>query len=329
VSDETPVPGELAIGDHLAGYRLDEIIARGGMAVVYRAFDERLGRSVALKVLAAPLARDEAFRRRFIRESRAAAAVDHPNIVPIYDAGEADGVLYIAMRLVPGHDVLSLIEQHGPMPVARVCQIVTQVAAALDASHEQGLVHRDVKPANMLRDDAAGDDHPDHVYLSDFGLSKHGRSTSQLTSYGEFLGTMDYVSPEQIEGHAVDGRSDQYALACSAFEMLTGAPPFKQDETLAIMWAQVSATPPTLTSRRADLPAAADQGARRSLRDLPGVRGGAAPRLRARRGYRRGGPASARPVDPDGHRARGCAAATGGAGSVAATAPTAGTGPAA
>src|SRR6516162_3990061 len=242
------------------------------MAVVYRAFDERLGRSVALKVLAAPLARDEAFRRRFIRESRAAAAVDHPNIVPIYDAGEADGVLYIAMRLVPGHDVLSLIEQHGPMPVARVCQIVTQVAAALDASHEQGLVHRDVKPANMLRDDAAGDDHADHVYLSDFGLSKHGRSASQLTSYGEFLGTMDYVSPEQIEGHPVDGRSDQYALACSAFEMLTGAPPFKQDETLAIMWAQVSATPPALTSRRPDLPAAADPVLAKALAKAPGDR---------------------------------------------------------
>src|SRR5689334_13872310 len=238
------------------------------MAVVYRAFHERLGRSVALKVLAALLARDEAFRRRFIRESRAAAAVDHPNIVPIYDAGEADGVLYIAMRLVPGHDVLSLIEQHGPMPAARVCQIVTQVAAALDAAHEQGLVHRDVKPANMLRDDAGGD-HPDHVYLSDFGLSKHGRSASQLTSYGEFLGTMDYVSPEQIEGRTVDGRSDQYALACSAFEMLTGAPPFKQDETLAIMWAQVSTTPPALTSRRPDLPAAADPVLAKALAKSP------------------------------------------------------------
>ncbi len=272
MSDETPVPGELAIGDHLAGYRLDEIIARGGMAVVYRAFDERLGRSVALKVLAAPLARDEAFRRRFIRESQAAAAVDHPNIVPIFDAGEADGVLYIAMRLVPGRDVLSLIEQHGPLPVARVCQIVTQVAAALDAAHEQGLVHRDVKPANMLRDDAAGDDHPDHVYLSDFGLSKHGRSASQLTSHGEFLGTMDYVSPEQIEGRTVDGRSDQYALACATFEMLTGAPPFKQDETLAIMWAQVSVTPPALTSRRPDLPAAADPVLAKALAKAPGDR---------------------------------------------------------
>ncbi len=139
MSEETPVPGELAIGDHLAGYRLDEIIARGGMAVVYHALDERLGRSVALKVLAAPLARDEAFRRRFIRESRVAAAVDHPNIVPIFDAGEADGVLFIAMRLVPGRDVQMLIERQGPLPLARACHIVTQVAAALDVAHEQGL----------------------------------------------------------------------------------------------------------------------------------------------------------------------------------------------
>jgi serine/threonine-protein kinase len=274
VSDETPVPGELAIGGHLAGYRLDEILARGGMAVVYRAFDERLGRSVALKVLAAPLARDEAFRRRFIRESRVAAAVDHPNIVPIFEAGEADGVLFIAMRLVTGRDVLTLIEQQGPLPVARACYIVTQVAAALDAAHEQGLVHRDVKPANMLRDAAAGAGYPDHVYLSDFGLSKHGRSASQLTSYGEFLGTMDYVSPEQIEGRPVDGKSDQYALACSAFEMLTGAPPFKQDETLAIMWAQVSTTPPAATSRRPELPAAVDPVLARALAKAPGDRYG-------------------------------------------------------
>ena len=264
-----PVPGELAIGDHLAGYRVDEIIARGGMAVVYRAFDDRLGRSVALKVLAASLASDEAFRRRFIRESQAAAAVNHPNIVPIFDAGEAGGVLFIAMRLVPGQDVLSLIEQQGPLPVARACHIVTQVAAALDAAHERGLVHRDVKPANMLCDAAVGDD---HVYLSDFGLSKHGRAASQLTSHGEFLGTMDYVPPEQIEGRQVDGRSDQYALACSAFEMLTGAPPFARDETLAIMWAQVSATPPTLTSRRPDLPAAADPVMAKALAKAPGDR---------------------------------------------------------
>jgi DNA-binding beta-propeller fold protein YncE/tRNA A-37 threonylcarbamoyl transferase component Bud32 len=257
VSEETPAPGEPGIGESLAGYRLEELVGRGGMAVVYRAHDERLGRSVALKVLAPRLALDEAFRRRFIRESQVAASVDHPNIVPIFAAGEAAGYLFIAMRFVQGRDVMTVIKEEGPLPADRACHIVTQVAAALDAAHERGLVHRDVKPANMLRD-SAGEDQPDHVYLSDFGLSKHWLSSSNLTSQGEFLGTMDYVAPEQIEGNPVDGRTDQYALACSAFEMLTGAPPFRRKETMAIMWAQVSAEPPALTSRRPDLPAAVD-----------------------------------------------------------------------
>jgi serine/threonine-protein kinase len=274
VSDKTPAPGEFPIGEHVAGYRLDEIIGRGGMAVVYRAYDERLGRSIALKVLAPRIARDEGFRQRFIRESRVAASVDHPNIIPIFEAGESSGVLFIAMRFVHGRDVLSIIEQQGSLPVPRACNIVTQVASALDAAHRLGLVHRDVKPANMLRDAAAGDDQTDHVYLSDFGLSKHWLSASHLTSHGEFLGTMDYVSPEQIEGRPVDGRSDQYALACSAFEMLTGAPPFSQDETMAIMWAQVSAAPPALTSRRPGLPAAVDQVMARALAKAPGDRYG-------------------------------------------------------
>ena len=254
MGDETPAPGEFRLGERVAGYRIGEILGRGGMAVVYRAYDEQLGRNVALKILAPRFARDEAFRQRFIRESRMAAAIDHANIVPIFGAGEADGVFFIAMRLVHGGDVQTIIEERGPLPVAQACDIVTQVAAALDAAHRQGLVHRDVKPANMLRDVSAGDGRPDHIYLSDFGLSKHWLSSSHLTATGEFLGTMDYVSPEQIEGRPVDGRSDQYALACSAFEMLAGAPPFQQDATMAVMWAQVSAAPPSLTSRRPGLP---------------------------------------------------------------------------
>jgi DNA-binding beta-propeller fold protein YncE/tRNA A-37 threonylcarbamoyl transferase component Bud32 len=269
VSDETPAPREPGIGEFLAGYRLDEIIGRGGMAIVYRAHDERLGRSVALKVLTPRLAIDEAFRRRFIRESRIAASLDHPNIVPIFEAGEASGLLFIAMRFVQGRDVLTIIQQQGPLPPARAAHIVAQVAAALDAAHERGLVHRDVKPGNMLRDAAAGEDQPDHVYLSDFGLSKHWSSASSLTSSGEFLGTMDYVAPEQIEGNPVDGRTDQYALACSAFEMLSGAPPFRRDETMAIMWAQVSAAPPALTSRRPELPAAVDPVIAKALAKAP------------------------------------------------------------
>jgi 6-phosphogluconolactonase (cycloisomerase 2 family)/tRNA A-37 threonylcarbamoyl transferase component Bud32 len=261
VSDQTPPPpGGLSVGSFIAGYRLEEQIGRGGMAVVYRAHDPHLDRRVALKILAPELARDEEFRQRFIRESRAAAAVDHPNIIPIYDAGEADGILFIAMRFVEGRDVQTLIDSPDPLPTARVCDIVTQVASALDSAHAHGLVHRDVKPGNMLREATSGQAHPDHVYLSDFGLSKHSLpGAAALTSTGQFLGTLNYVAPEQIEGGTVDGRTDEYALACSAFEMLAGEPPFRRSETLAIMWAQLSAAPPSLTSIRPDLPPAVDE----------------------------------------------------------------------
>jgi DNA-binding beta-propeller fold protein YncE/tRNA A-37 threonylcarbamoyl transferase component Bud32 len=261
VSDQTPPPpGGMSVGSFVAGYRLEEQIGRGGMAVVYRAHDPHLDRRVALKILAPELARDEEFRQRFIRESRAAAAVDHPNIIPIYDAGEADGILFIAMRFVEGRDVQTLIDSADPLPTARICDIVTQVASALDAAHAHGLVHRDVKPGNMLREATSGQAHPDHVYLSDFGLSKHSLpGAAALTSTGQFLGTLNYVAPEQIESGEVDGRTDEYALACSAFEMLAGEPPFRRDESLAIMWAQLSAAPPSLTSIRPDLPPAVDE----------------------------------------------------------------------
>jgi len=274
VSEQTPTaPGDFGAGSQVAGYRLDEQIGRGGMAVVYRAYDARLERRVALKLLAPELARDEAFRLRFIRESRAAAAVDHPNIIPIYEAGEADGVLFIAMRFVDGRDVQTLINEREPLPAARVCDIVAQVASALDAAHAHGLVHRDVKPGNMLREATSGRAHADHIYLSDFGLSKHALGTSAaLTSAGQFLGTLNYVAPEQIEGREVDGRTDEYALACSAFEMLAGEPPFRRNESLAIMWAQLSSPPPSLSSMRAGLPAAADEVMAKALAKAPDER---------------------------------------------------------
>jgi serine/threonine protein kinase len=259
VADETPAFGGFGVGSRLASYRLDEQIGRGGMAVVYRAYDTRLERPVAIKVLAPELARDEAFRQRFIRESRTAAAVDHPNIIPIFEAGEANGVLFIAMRFVHGPNVQELVETEGPLPAVRACHIITQVAAALEAAHSHGLVHRDVKPGNILLDAAGGGGHPGHAYLSDFGLSKRALSVSALTSTGQFLGTLDYIAPEQIEARAVDGRTDEYALACSAYTMLTGRPPFVRDESVAVMWAQISAPPPELTSRRPDLPAAVDE----------------------------------------------------------------------
>lgn len=269
MSDETPAYGGFGVGSRLAGYRLDEQIGRGGMAVVYRAWDSRLDRPVAIKVLAPELARDQAFRQRFIRESRTAAAVDHPNIIPIFEAGEANGVLFIVMRFVQGPNVQALVETGGPLPVARACHIITQVAAALEAAHSHGLVHRDVKPGNILLDAAGGGDHPGHAYLCDFGLSKRALSVSALTSTGQFLGTLDYIAPEQIEARAVDGRTDEYALACSAFTMLTGQPPFVRDESVAVMWAQISAEPPTLTSRRPDLPAAVDEVMAKALAKVP------------------------------------------------------------
>jgi serine/threonine protein kinase len=252
----------------IAGYRLEEQIGQGGMAVVYRARDERLDRRVALKLLVPALAMDAAFRQRFIRESRAAAAVDHPNIIPIYEAGEASGSLFIAMRFVQGGDVKSLLERRGPLPAWRAWSIITQVAAALDAAHAYGLVHRDVKPANMLLDTTAAaagqgrvlpDDRPEHVYLSDFGISKQSLSASNLTMSGQFVGTLDYIAPEQIDGHNVDGRADQYALACAAYELLSGTPPFRREQGLAMITAHLAEPPPSLAARRDDLPAVVDR----------------------------------------------------------------------
>jgi serine/threonine-protein kinase len=267
VTEETPGTGRFGVGSRIAGYRLDEETGRGGMAVVYRAYDTRLERPVALKLLAPELARDAAFRQRFIRESRTAAAVDHPNIIPIFEAGEAGGVLFIAMRFVHGRDVQSLVNAGGPLPAAQACHVISQVAAGLEAAHAHGLVHRDVKPGNILLDAAAS--FPGHAYLSDFGLSKRALSDSALTSTGQFLGTVDYIAPEQIEGRPVDARTDEYALACTAFTILTGAPPFTRDESVAVMWAQVSAPPPALTSRRPDLPPAVDQVMAKALAKVP------------------------------------------------------------
>ena len=265
-------PASFEVGSEVAGYRLEEEIGRGGMAVVYRARDVQLGRNVALKLLSPVLALDDAFRQRFIRESRAAAAVDHPYIIPIFAAGESDGVLFIAMRYVQGGDVRSLIDAEGPLPPDRAVGIITQVALALDAAHLHGLVHRDIKPANMLLDSVAGGDQRDHVYLADFGLSKRSLSVTGLTSIGQFLGTPAYVAPEQVEGRPVDSRADQYALACASFEILSGAPPYERDDDLAVMWAHVSVPPPSLSERRPGLPAAADAVLAKAMAKAPADR---------------------------------------------------------
>jgi len=275
VTDEfRPASGDFRSGTQVAGYRIEEPIGHGGMAVVYRALDIKLERWVALKILAPEIASDESFRQRFIGESRAAAAVDHPHVIPVFEAGEADGVLFIAMRYVGGGDVRTLLGQLGPMDAMRVCTIINQVASALDAAHASRLVHRDVKPANMLLGAVAGSGHPDHIYLSDFGLSKESLSAAGLTMAGQFLGTLDYIAPEQIEGRPVDGRADLYALACAAFELLSGTPPFTHDQKEALIWAHLSEAPPPLSARRADLPPAVDWVMAKALAKSPDDRYG-------------------------------------------------------
>ncbi len=245
-----------------AGYELEELIGRGGMAVVFRAHDVRLNRSVALKIVAPEHAADESYKTRFISESRTAAAVDHPNIVPIYEAGEVnagvDGVLFIAMRFVHGGDVSALVRD-APIPPARVADIIRQAASALDQAHARGLVHRDIKPENMLLEAGGDGDRTDHVYLSDFGLSKEMLRASGPTPSGLFVGTMDYISPEQIEGRQLDGRADQYSLGCSAFKMLSSLAPYRRNSGPAIIAAHLWAEPPLLSSLRPELGDAVDQ----------------------------------------------------------------------
>ena len=244
--------GGFAAGSRIGKYLIEEQIGRGGMAAVYRARDGELGRVVALKILAPALAADDGFRQRFVRESRVAASVDDPHIIPLYEAGQDGSVLFIAMRYVSGGDVRSLLFRQGSLSAEQVAAIVSQVASALDAAHAAGLVHRDIKPANMLLDSAPG--RSDHVYLSDFGLSKEAAGSIGLTGTGLFLGTVDYAAPEQIDGRPVDGRTDQYALGCATFEMLSGAPPFRRDHGMAVLAAHLSQQPPSLTATRPELP---------------------------------------------------------------------------
>ncbi|MEW2299489.1 serine/threonine-protein kinase [Streptomyces sp. NPDC006655] len=253
----------------IAGYEVQGEIGRGGMAVVYRARDLRLDRTVALKLLAPEMARNDTFRRRFTHESRVAAALDHPHIVPIFEAGETDGVLYIAMRYVSGPDLRVLLDEEGVLPVAATLRIAGQVASALDAAHQHDLVHRDVKPGNVLVAQGTDSDHPEHVYLTDFGLTKKSLSLTGFTTVGEFVGTLDYVAPEQISGRPVDGRCDLYSLACVVFEMLAGGPPFVRDEDIALLWAHQYDLPPALSEVRAGLPTAFDDVFAKALAKTP------------------------------------------------------------
>ena len=226
------------VGTQLAGYRIDGVLGRGGMGVVYRATELALDRPVALKLIAPELADDASFRRRFLRESRLAASIDHPGILPVYAAGEANGELYLASRFVDGTDLRALLGD-GPLPAARAVGLVDQVADALDAAHGRGLVHRDVKPGNVLVDAA------DHCYLADFGLTTRLEADG-ATAPGLLAGSLDYLAPEQIRRADVDQRADQYALACTLYELLVGSPPFRRETEAKTLWAHMQEEPPSL-----------------------------------------------------------------------------------
>ncbi|HEX6699037.1 MAG TPA: serine/threonine-protein kinase, partial [Solirubrobacteraceae bacterium] len=228
------IPPNVA-GSVVAGYRIEEVAGRGSMGVVYRATQLVLQRPVALKLIATESAHDARFRERFQRESQLAASFDHPNVIPIYEAGEVDGSLFLAMRFVEGTDLGALIRAEGTLEPAHAVRIVAQAAAGLSAAHALGLVHRDVKPANVLI--AAGED--EHVYLADFGLTKHASSAAGLTQPGMFVGTLDYSAPEVIRGDPADARADVYALGCVLFHCLTGRPPFARDSEVATMYAHL------------------------------------------------------------------------------------------
>lgn len=241
----------------LASYEVERLLGRGGMGEVYLAEDLRLKRKVALKVLSEPLAANASFRDRFLTESELAASIDHPNIVPIYEAGEADGYLFIAMRFVDGTDLKARLRD-GPLLTAAAIDLVSQVAGALDLAHARGLVHRDVKPSNILIAPGAGHEGVDHAYLADFGLTKRLTEGGAVPEDGQLMGTVDYVAPEQIVGEELDARADVYSLGCLLFECLSGDPPFRRDSEIAILFAHLEEAPPALSELRPDLPAAID-----------------------------------------------------------------------
>jgi serine/threonine protein kinase len=267
------VPDDPRIGSVIAGHRIERLVGRGGMGVVYEAVDVALDRTVALKLIAPELAAEPGFRGRFMSESRIAASIDHPNVVPIYRAGEEGGLLFLAMRFVDGDDLRTLVARRGPLDPARAAVIVGQVAAALAAAHARGLVHRDVKPANVL---VTGDD---HCFLTDFGLVKDLAATTGITRTGEVLGTLDYVAPERIQGGETGPWTDVYALGCVLFFALTGHVVFPLEAPERKLWAHVSAPPPPLA--RAGIPPALDEVIAKALAKDPRERYDSAPALAA------------------------------------------------
>jgi YVTN family beta-propeller protein len=262
---------DAVVGSELAGYLIEALIGRGGMGAVYRAEELALGRKVALKVIAPELAENDRFRERFLRESRIAASLDHPHIVPIFKAGDEDGSLFLAMRYVEGTDLAKLLREGGALDSRRAIALLEQVAEALDAAHEKGLVHRDVKPSNVLVAVAAG---TEHAYLADFGLTKRTGSLSGVSAPGDVVGTLEYVAPEQITGAEVDARADLYSLACVLYECLTGQPPFPRATDVALLWAHVHEEPRPASEVRPELPRPVDAVFARALAKDPARRQG-------------------------------------------------------
>jgi serine/threonine-protein kinase len=266
-------------GTELAGYRIVRFIDRGGMGSVYEAVQLSLDRRVALKFISTQLGNDERFRERFRREARSGAAIDHPNILPVYEAGELpDGSLFLALRFVDGPDLRALLREHGPLDVAETVAIMAQVAKALDAAHERGLVHRDVKPANVLLEPH---EQGWHAYLADFGLAKPNEDSGEHTQPGERLGTVDYMAPEQINGGPLDGRADVYSFGCMVYRCLTAEPPYKRDTQTATMLAHVNAPVPVPSELVADLPNPLDVVVARAMDKDPDKRARSAGKLMA------------------------------------------------
>jgi serine/threonine-protein kinase len=259
-----PPPGALSPGTSIAGYEVEEAVGAGGVGTLYRARQLRLDREVALKLVEPEVARDPVIRERLRREARTVAALDHPNVAPLYEAGEDNGRIFIATRWVEGRGLNALIRAEGRLDPARAARMAGQIAAALEAAHEKDLIHRDVKPSNVVVTPE------DHVYLTDFGLAKRAGTASGLTGMNQMLGTVDYVAPEQIEGDEASPRGDVYSLACVLFELLTGEAPFAgQQGDMAKMWAHVNADRPAVRERRPDVSEGMDEAVRHGMAKTP------------------------------------------------------------
>jgi serine/threonine protein kinase len=257
---------ELSEGVEFAGYRIERRLGRGGMGILYLAIEPGLERRVALKLIAPEAAADEVFRKRFAEESKIAASIEHPNVVPIYAAGEEGGVPYIAMRYVAGSDLARRVAREGRLEPAEAAALIAQVGNGLDAIHAAGLVHRDVKPANVL---LSGDEGAEHAYITDFGVARNVATNSGITQTGRFVGTLDYVAPEQISGADVDARADVYALGCLLFKLLTGEVPFPKDGEAARLYAHLNDPPPAPSLHATAVPMALDDVAIRAMSKPP------------------------------------------------------------